>query len=183
MKHEQILRQTYINNVISLVANGGFEKATTLAIANNRIRLDRVQLNDSHIYRIFGSKAGLYAAAFEQIDAEILSILHQKKEADTKSPEQICAAFVSVYNYLLDNKDKTRYYLQYYYSHYFQEDVRRKHIDRYSTLAENMLIHCVLMTTLNMVFNVHNGMFKLDSKTVGEIIHSIAYCSLLKSKK
>ena len=61
MKNEKIYREVFTNNTLRLVAEGGFEKATTRAIAGERREINNIKLNEAHIYRVFGTKENLYA--------------------------------------------------------------------------------------------------------------------------
>ena len=64
MKNERLYREVFIKNTLRLVAEGGFEKATTRAIAGERREIGNVRLNEAHIYRVFGTKENLLAEVF-----------------------------------------------------------------------------------------------------------------------
>ena len=70
MKNEQDIREILISNTISLIAEGGFERATTKAITYSGNSLPNVKLNEAYIYRLFGDKEHLYEKAFEKIFSE-----------------------------------------------------------------------------------------------------------------
>ncbi|MBR3691438.1 MAG: hypothetical protein IKL89_01900 [Clostridia bacterium] len=59
MKREQELREILIHNTVRLVAEGGFEKATTKAITFDGETLPDMRMNEVYIYRIFGNKEHL----------------------------------------------------------------------------------------------------------------------------
>ena len=70
MKFEHNIRQALLDNSIRIVAEGGFECATTRAITFGGVTVDGVNMNDANIYRIFGGKDGLFDSAFEMIEEQ-----------------------------------------------------------------------------------------------------------------
>ena len=75
MKNERIYRETFINNTIRLVSEGGFEMATTRAISGDRKEVTGVKLNEAHIYRVFGTKENLFAETFAMLDNELITVI------------------------------------------------------------------------------------------------------------
>lgn len=151
MKHEELLREIFIESAVRLIAAGGFEKATTRAIVQDRARLDTVRLNEAHIYRMFGSKEGLFAAAFEEIDAELISLIRRN------AGDGECGAFLAAWRYLCENEEKCRFYAQYYYSAYFCGETREKHKAAYGALGDSFCTKRLLAAALDMAFSVHDG--------------------------
>ena len=77
MRYEIDIRERLIDNTIHLVAEGGFEKATTRAIASGSPDLlPEVRMNESYIYRLFGGKTQLYDTAFSRLDNQLFTSLH-----------------------------------------------------------------------------------------------------------
>ena len=72
MKNEQEIREYLINNTIRLIAEGGFEKATTKAITYDGEPPLGLKMNEVYIYRLFGNKEKLYTKAFECLDEEFV---------------------------------------------------------------------------------------------------------------
>ena len=95
MKNEQEIREVLMNNTIRLIADGGFEKATTKAITHSGELPTDVKMNEVHIYRLFGSKEELYSFVFDYIDREIFFALqrcfeaHKNEECCVKVPHQL----------------------------------------------------------------------------------------------
>ena len=75
MKYESEIKELLIENAIHLIAEGGFEKATTKALTYCGDQLPAVEMNEVYIYRLFGSKENLYEAAFARLDAELSMLL------------------------------------------------------------------------------------------------------------
>lgn len=71
MKHESDIRSLLISNAIHLIAEGGFEKATTKKLTFYKGDLPDFKMNEVYIYRLFGSKEALYEAAFATLDMEM----------------------------------------------------------------------------------------------------------------
>ena len=145
MKHEELLRELFIESAISLVAEGGFEKVTTRAIVHDRARLDEVRLNEAHIYRMVGGKEGLFASAFAKIDLELVSLVRQSRD--------FCGGFLAVWRYLCANEKKCLFYARFYYSIYFCGAAKEKHVSAYGTILANRL----LVAALNMAIELLGG--------------------------
>ena len=109
MKYEQEIKSTLIDNTIRLIAEGGFESATTKAIAYSGAPVPNVKMNEAYIYRLFGSKEQLYAVVFDVLDKEIAYVLHHSFEEVqdlTVDPEQkLHIIFMRTWRFLLQNED------------------------------------------------------------------------------
>ena len=71
MKYETEIRELLISNTIHLIAEGGFEKATTKELTHCGGDLPNMKMNEVYLYRIFGSKENLYDEAFVRLDREL----------------------------------------------------------------------------------------------------------------
>ena len=71
MKNEVVVRELLIANALHLIAEGGFESATTKELTHCGGSLPDFKMNEVYIYRIFGSKEQLYESAFIQLDREL----------------------------------------------------------------------------------------------------------------
>lgn len=73
MKRESEVKELLLSNAIHLIAEGGFEKATTKELTLCGGHLPDFKMNEVYIYRIFGSKECLYESAFIRLDRELFS--------------------------------------------------------------------------------------------------------------
>ena len=71
MRYEAEIKELLIENAIHLIAEGGFEKATTKELTHCGGQLPDFKMNEVYIYRFFKSKENLYEAAFVRFDTEL----------------------------------------------------------------------------------------------------------------
>ena len=71
MRYEAEIKELLIENAIHLIAEGGFEKATTKELTHCGGQLPDFKMNEVYIYRFFKSKENLYEAAFVRLDTEL----------------------------------------------------------------------------------------------------------------
>ena len=130
MKNEEIYRDLFIKNTIRLVSEGGFEAATTSAIAGERREIDNIRVNEAHIYRIFGTKAHLFAEVFSILDCELLAAAGrglEKFDKETDKRKQWEILFREMWDLFMEDESGCRYYVRYYYSAYFKGESLRAH--------------------------------------------------------
>lgn len=192
MKNEAIYREIFISNTIRLVAQGGFEMATTRAISGDRRQINNIKLNEAHIYRVFGSKEALFAQTFATLDDELLDCVKQglssfEKDRDFRSEfEQL---FMKLWYFLLQNESKLRYYTRYYHSTYFKNGIYAEHVTKYTPIIQAMtpffakgadvwsLLHHVITTMLEFATRIYNG--TLDNTPASAMhIFNVAYSSI-----
>ena len=193
MKNEQFLRETFINNTIHLVTEGGFENATTRNIVGDRKEINDIKLNEGHIYRIFGTKEQLFAEAFYALDKEVIESINEGcAHIDDEMPfkEKCNTIFTYLWELLLRDKKKCRYYTRYYYSCYFKDEVRKQHsrmfdffindITPYFVINANVraLFNHVLSTLLNFAVCVYNGAIENNEDTRKHVFF-VAYASIV----
>ncbi len=191
MKYEPEIRLALVDNTIKTIAEGGFEKATTRAITQNDCnRHAPFSLNEAYIYRLFGSKEGLYAEAFSSLDRELISMLCRRLDTLDFAPgnvrEDWHKLFSAAWRFLLHNEDKCRCYTRYYYSTYFKEMSKKKHREVFGTVVDKLsplfkpeadavsVLHSVLTTILNFAIRVYNGDL-VDTEANAEHIFAILY--------
>ena len=190
MQREQEIREILINNTIHLIAEGGFEKATTHAIAFSGVQPSTFKMNEVYIYRFFGGKEKLYAAAFAKLDTEIHLALcgytdfRPYPEQDVKS--QLYEAFLKTWGYILTNEAYCRCYARYYYSVYFKDESFQTHnrlfdgiVERFAPLFKEgtdvkFIMHGVFTTMIDYAVWVHNGDFKSTVNTT-EHVFNVTY--------
>ena len=68
MKNERLVRQIMMDNAIRIVAEDGFEGATTNAITYSGPDAGEIKMNEVYIYRLFGCKEQIFDRAFEMVE-------------------------------------------------------------------------------------------------------------------
>ncbi len=192
MKNESVYREVFIANAIRLVAEGGFEKATTRAISMDRKDLDNGKLNEAHIYRVFGTKEKLFAETFALLDNELLCTIKDGMSVldNNLDPRSQCeAVFVKLWRFLLQNENKCRYYTRYYHSVYFKNDIYEVHREKYRIFIEKIsplflaeadvwsIFHHVLTALLEFAIRVYSGALE-DSEENATHIFNVVYCAI-----
>lgn len=192
MKNEAVYRETFIQNVIDLVAEGGFEAATTRAITSDRKQVNDVKLNEAHIYRVFGTKENLFAETFAMLDDEMLSVISKGLSVfdEISDFRNACEKlFLHLWKFLLQNEAKCRYYTRYYYSAYFKNSSYKNHIRKYELFLSKVnsvfkqeaniqaLFHNVISMILNFAILVYNGAIG-DNEDTQTHVFNVAYASI-----
>ena len=174
MRYETDIREHLIDNTIHLVAEGGFEKATTRAIAHGSPDLPTgIRMNESYIYRLFGGKTQLYDTAFSRLDHQLFGSLHncvgQVGDIASDPKDKLYAVFLRVWRFILGNEDACRCYIRYYYSVYFKDGSRQAHNDLFESILTDFaplfkeradvtsIMHSVFTTLLDFAIRVYNG--------------------------
>ena len=191
MRFEQEIRETLVNNAIRLIAEGGFEKATTKALTYSGERLTNAKMNEVYIYRLFGGKEGLYETAFAKLDAELLFVL--REAVSTTCDIKICTKhklyeiFLKIWRFILRNEAHCRCYVRYYYSVYFNGPSLKKHNQHFDVIVNafsplfieeadvRSIMHSVLTTLLDFAVRVYNGDLE-DSDVNTPHIFNVLYC-------
>lgn len=133
MKKDDI-RQALIDGTIHVIAQNGFEKATTKAISQ------ATGLNEVYIYRCFEDKEKLFLEAFEFLDKQLVNkvLLHidvmYRPELDYETRCRIY--FLAMWRFLIGNKDEILMYVRYYYSPSFALKAFDAHKLRYQPVVE-----------------------------------------------
>lgn len=193
MKNGDIIREALIGNTIRLIGEEGFEKATTRAITTDGLEVPGIRFNEVYIYRLFGSKEQLYATAFAELDAELLTRL-QSISQDTQQlkgtrREKLCLAFDRMWRFLLQNEARCRCYVRYYYSAYFAGEPMRAHrrlFAEYKKLFPGMfrpesdvvaILHTTFMTMMDFAIRVFNRDLE-DTANTADHIFLLLYTSM-----
>ena len=194
MKYEQEVRDVLINNTIQLIAQGGFEKATTKAITHGGEQLPGIKMNEVYIYRLFGSKESLYSVAFSSLDQEIIVALrkcfrsHQGFEDATR--ERLHRIFCDAWHFILGNEDHCRCYIRYYYSVYFHGETLKAHNRLFNEIILGIsplfkdeadvksIMHSVFTTLLDFAVRIYNGDLE-NTKVNEDHIFNVLYCMMV----
>ena len=194
MKKEQSVREILINNTIQLIAEGGFEKATTKAITHVGGHLPDMKMNEVYIYRLFGSKEQLYDVAFSRLDAEVVFMLRrameQFEQSDLDLKSKLYELFLRAWRFLLRNEAHCRCYVRYYYSVYFRGESLCSHNEQFKEFFKwflplfkedadvKSIMHSVYTTILDFAVRVYNGDLE-DTQTNAEHIFNVLYCMMM----
>lgn len=195
MKYETEIREILIQNTIHLVAEGGFEMATTRAIAMEKTEIELpIRMNEVYIYRLFGGKARLYEAAFVCLDEELFSAFRRGVESvgglETETKEHLKEFFAKTWSFLLHNEERCRCYVRYYYSVYFKGHSLRIHKKLFDSMATvfrplfkdeaevSMILHSLFTTVLDFAIRVHNGEME-DNEKNRRFVFNVLYCSVV----
>ena len=193
MKRENEIKEHLINNAIRLIAVGGFEMATTKALACSGGDLPGIKMNEVYIYRLFGSKENLYEAAFFSLDSELYDAFVQAAGSiggfDHSGKEKIFAFLERAWRFLLKNENRFRCYLRYYYSIYFKGRSLESHRRLFGTIVGLMspafkeeadvfaILHSTFTTLLNFAVRVYNG--ELEDSEINRVhVFNVIYCMM-----
>ena len=195
MKNEAAIREILICNTIHLVAEGGFEMATTKAITHgDGTNNADIRMNEVYIYRLYGGKTQLYDAAFYRLDHQLFGSLHNAiatmgtLETDTKA--KLYDVFLRTWKFVLGNEDNCRCYMRYYYSAYFKGGSRKAHNLLFNDVINDFrplfkqeadvtsIMHSVFTTLLDFAIRVYNSDLE-NTQTNQEHIFNVLYSAMV----
>ena len=193
MRRGDAIREALIDNTIHLIAQGGFESATTRNITKYPSPYQVGKLNDAHIYRVFGSKEGLYAEVYATLDAELtFAICNRIASIDTatmSAKEIMTYLWEGIWPFMLHNEDRCRCYVRYYYSIYFREGSQRKHRETFERVANTLrpmfkeeadvtaILHSIFSAIMDFAIRVYNHDLK-DTPENAAHIFNVLYCMM-----
>lgn len=176
MRHEAEVKKLLVSNAIHLIAEGGFEKATTKELTHCGGSLPDFKMNEVYIYRIFGSKECLYEAAFLQLDEELFGVFREIMESvphvECNTREWMCEFFNRSWRFALGNEERCRCYVRYYYSIYFKGESLELHTRLFEERIASFkplfkeeadvtaILHSVFILFFDFVIRVYNGMLE-----------------------
>ena len=193
MKREAEIKELLISNAISLIAEGGFEKATTKELTHYGGHLPDLKMNEVYIYRIFGSKEKLYEAAFIRLDTELFHAFMRGVDSiggfcgDDR--ERLDVFFRKAWQFVIGNEARCRCYVRYYHSIYFKGDSLEFHKKLFSEMVGGMaamfkeeadavsILHSTFTTLLDFAIRVYNGELE-DSEENRKHIFNVLYCMM-----
>ena len=194
MRYEAEIKELLIENAIHLIAEGGFEKATTKELAYSGGHLPDLRMNEVYIYRFFGSKENLYEAAFVRLDTELFSAFKRGVEIiggfEVGGQEKLGKFFSMVWQFVMGDEERCRCYVRYYYSVYFKGRSQEAHKKLFAKVAREMLpifkdetdveilLHSVFTTMFDFAIRVYNG--ELEDNEINRLnIFNVLYCMMM----
>ena len=194
MKNEQAIREALIANTINLIAEGGFEKATTKAITHFGKAPDGIKMNEVYIYRLFGSKEALYERAFTTLDDEFFDALEncicRVDDLTVDTTDKLQHIFTRAWNFIMRNESRCRCYVRYYYSIYFRGKSLDLHNRTFGEIVKvfeplfkpesdvGAIMQSVLNTVLDFAIRVYNGDLE-DTEINRPHIFNVLYCMMV----
>ena len=193
MKREEKIKNLLVSNAINLIAEGGFEKATTRELAYYSGNLPDIKMNEVYIYRLFGSKENVYAAAFIYLDDELFDAFKSAIRAvggfteDVK--EHLYQFFLLAWRFILKNEVHCRCYVRYYYSIYFRDESKERHKKKFDSIIVPMaaifkedanvsaILHSVFTAVLDFAIRVYNGELENNDDSRHHIFN-VLYCMM-----
>lgn len=197
VRYEQEVKDILISNTITLIAQGGFEKATTKAITHGGNNPNNIKMNEVYIYRLFGSKEHLYSVAFASLDREIFQALQTSVHFDGKEQnikDALYEVFLKAWRFVLHNEDHCMCYMRYYYSVYFRDASLRDHNKLFEVIIQEFaplfkdgadvksIMHSVFTAILDFAVRVYNGDLE-DTETNATHIFNVIYCMMMSYLK
>ena len=194
MKREAEVKELLISNAIHIIAEGGFEKATTKELTLFGGHLTDLKMNEVYIYRFFGSKEKLYESAFRQLDTELYYAFRNGVDAvggfeqDTK--EHLYEFFSKAWKFILGNEDRCRCYVRYYYSIYFKGNSLEAHKKLFNKMISEVspifkeeadvtsILHSVFTAMFDFAIRVYNGELE-DNEINRPHIFNVLYCMMM----
>ncbi len=194
MKCEADIKSLLISNAIHLIAEGGFEKATTKELTYYKGNLPNVKMNEVYIYRLFGGKEGVYEAAFVYLDNELYKAFQCSMRTigdfgdDTK--KKLYDFFLLAWQFVLNNEERCRFYVRYYYSIYFRGNSLEKHKRHFESIIDSFyslfikeadvesIMHSVFTALLDFAIRVYNRELENNEVNVPHIFN-VLYCMMM----
>ena len=194
MKCEADIKSLLISNAIHLIAEGGFEKATTKELTYYKGNLPGAKMNEVYIYRLFGGKESVYEAAFVYLDNELYDVFQGGMKAigdfGVHTKKKLYEFFLMAWNFVLKNEERLRCYVRYYYSVYFKGESLEKHNRHFDAIVESFsplfieeadvksIMHSVFTALLDFAIRVYNGELENNDINVPHIFN-VLYCMMM----
>ena len=190
VKHEKAIKERLLSNTIQLIAEGGFEKATSKELTYYGEVSTDFKMNEVYIYRLFGGKEALFEQAFLMLEHELYHVLLRcSTEELAKGGEQMDCwhrIFKRAWSFILRNEARCRCYVRYYYSIYFKGNslaAHNRHFDEVIKVFEpffreqanvSAIMHSVFCALLDFAIYSYNGEL-LDNEENRMHIFNILY--------
>ena len=194
MRYEAEIKELLIENAIHLIAEGGFEKATTKELTHSGGNLPDFKMNEVYIYRFFKSKENLYKAAFLRLDSELFYAFKHGVEIvggfNDCRKEKLERFFSLAWQFILGNEERCRCYVRYYYSIYFRGASLEAHRKLFAEMVDVMtpifkekadvssILHSVFTALFDFAIRVYNGELE-DNEENRPHIFNVLYCMMI----
>ncbi len=194
MKRKEDIKELLISNAIHLIAEGGFEKATTKELTYCSGSLPNFKMNEVYIYRFFGSKEQLYESAFLRLDNELFYAFQDGVKIvggfEGQTKEKLYEFFLMAWGFILGNEERCRCYVRYYYSIYFKGASFQEHKKLLTKMTDEMapifkeeadvssILHSVFTALLDFAVRVYNGDLE-DNEINRPHIFNVLYCMMM----
>ena len=194
MKRESEVKELLIANAIHLIAEGGFEKATTKELTHGGGTQPDFKMNEVYIYRFFGSKENLYESVFLRLDSELFYAFRNGVRAiggfEENTKKKLYEFFLKAWNFILGNEERCRCYVRYYYSIYFKGNSIDAHKKLFDEMIAEMtpifkeeadveaILHSVFTAMFDFAIRVYNGELE-DSDINRPHIFNVLYCMMM----
>lgn len=194
MRYEAEVKTRLINNAIHIIAEDGFEKATTKELAHRGGSLPDLKMNEVYIYRYFGSKESLYEAAFNLLDRELFytfrNELRELGGVEHLTKATLYEFFLKAWEFILGNEERCRCYVRYYYSVYFKGRSATEHRRLFDEIISELspafkeeadvsaILHSVFTALFDFAIRVYNGELE-DNEINRPHIFNVLYCMMM----
>lgn len=186
MTQEQ-MTTALLESTVKVVAVDGLDKTTTKSIAKG------ANLNEVYIYRNFSNKEDLLVKTFELLDNELVQacLTHlpvmEKSEIDFRVRCRIL--FDGVWQFILGDRDRCKYFIQYFYSPYFKKFSAQNHKIRFESVVElikpafkdGIDVWLLLNHILNIIFDfalkIFDGEIDDDAETA-DLVFNLIFTSV-----
>ena len=186
------IRTALMDATVKVVARDGLEKLTTRSIANE------CELHDTYIYRYFLDKEDLLKRTFLREDKLLNDIIFERiRNTDLEGlhfREKFELIWMDAWDLFIENPDKCKFYVRYYFSLYFQDTVReykegnkelmeifKSFFDIDTDVA--MLYHYNIDTLLHMAMRVSIGELENTEELKREIFELIYSINIVFTKR
>ena len=199
MKREAEIKELLIKNAIHLIADGGFEKATTKELTHCGGSLPDFKMNEVYIYRLFGSKEQLYEAAFIRLDSELFNAFQNGvKEIggfEQNTKEKFYEFFLKAWHFILGNEERCRCYVRYYYSIYFKGASLESHKALFDGIVNMMspifkdeadveaILHSAFTSMFDFCIRVYNGQLEDNDENRPHIFNVLYWHRILRIRR
>lgn len=134
----QKIAADFMESAIKVIARDGFDKASTRNIAKE------CGLADAYIYHYYKDKDDLFSRAFQKEDMALAAKVRQHLSIMGQpglSMEDRCRLlFGSVWRHMVSYPDSCGFYVQYYYSPYYQKYSAAEHSKTWQQLRDELSV-------------------------------------------
>ena len=182
----QKIASDLMDSTVKVIARDGFDKASTRSIAGE------IGLADPYIYQHLSGTEALFSQTFRREDAafsgEIQKRLPIMEQKGMTVKDRCRCLFGALWQYLMQHPDSCRFYVQYYYSPYYQKNSSAEHLEIWQPLLASMsnafrpeaevksVLRLALNTTLDLAvktLNLGRGDDAAAAEQHFELVYSI----------